>query len=538
MNLGESILFATIMTLMEEINSNKFDNSAINAPSYNNDFEIEFTFDHSQAKDKLIKLANKLFSKADEACGTFNELDAEPLITALINSIIFECVDDVDTDYESQKEIYEFALNYCNIQSEFTWDALHIDDGQLASVLNQLSEVTLDTIFVASTKGNGDTISTEFIKLIAELTLYLEDVLIKQFPLITLTKRPPLIAFDKIIAAMEKEMRRLEEEDPSLKEQTAQPKENGRVAELRNDAHEALNCEDINRAGAHFREILKFSPDDWEATLYSEICALLPSSLLNASNIPNNTLKISNCIVKTIPLAKNQVFLRTDLAIALTDVVTRISKLATNYFVASMDAFKASFGGSVASTSKTLQVSGIINMLFVLGDTIEETFDDDQEMIKNLSVVCWETGFVCYENCNMPAPPKMYEHYLKMQKYEPSFRCSKPLTSGFSTGYTGGDSANRTGGCYIATAVYGSYDCPQVWTLRRYRDYSLAKSCLGRSFIRFYYATSPTLVKWLGHTNWFNAVFRKLLDKFTKHLISNGFENTPYVDGMKDKAIK
>ena len=26
-------------------------------------------------------------------------------------------------------------------------------------------------------------------------------------------------------------------------------------------------------------------------------------------------------------------------------------------------------------------------------------------------------------------------------------------------------------GCYIATAVYGSYDCPQVWTLRRYRSH-------------------------------------------------------------------
>ena len=25
-------------------------------------------------------------------------------------------------------------------------------------------------------------------------------------------------------------------------------------------------------------------------------------------------------------------------------------------------------------------------------------------------------------------------------------------------------------GCYVATCVYGSYDCPQVWTLRRYRD--------------------------------------------------------------------
>ncbi len=28
-------------------------------------------------------------------------------------------------------------------------------------------------------------------------------------------------------------------------------------------------------------------------------------------------------------------------------------------------------------------------------------------------------------------------------------------------------------GCYIATCVYGSYDCPQVWTLRRFRDYTL-----------------------------------------------------------------
>ena len=28
------------------------------------------------------------------------------------------------------------------------------------------------------------------------------------------------------------------------------------------------------------------------------------------------------------------------------------------------------------------------------------------------------------------------------------------------------------GGCYIATAVYGSYDCPQVWTLQRFCTFS------------------------------------------------------------------
>ena len=53
-------------------------------------------------------------------------------------------------------------------------------------------------------------------------------------------------------------------------------------------------------------------------------------------------------------------------------------------------------------------------------------------------------------------------------------------------------------GCYVATAVYGSYDCPQVWTLRRFRDHTLAASWYGRSFIRAYYAISPTLVKWLS----------------------------------------
>lgn len=31
----------------------------------------------------------------------------------------------------------------------------------------------------------------------------------------------------------------------------------------------------------------------------------------------------------------------------------------------------------------------------------------------------------------------------------------------FGTGYN-----HNSGGCYVATCVYGSYDCPEVWTLR------------------------------------------------------------------------
>lgn len=87
-----------------------------------------------------------------------------------------------------------------------------------------------------------------------------------------------------------------------------------------------------------------------------------------------------------------------------------------------------------------------------------------------------------------------------------------------------------SGGCYVATCVYGSYDCPEVWTLRRYRDDTLGSTWYGRLFIRTYYAISPTLVKWFGHTNWFKKLWRGKLDRMVKKLQSNGVENTPYQD--------
>ena len=82
----------------------------------------------------------------------------------------------------------------------------------------------------------------------------------------------------------------------------------------------------------------------------------------------------------------------------------------------------------------------------------------------------------------------------------------------------------------MATAVYGSYDCPQVWVLRRYRDKRLATTWYGRTFIRIYYAVSPTIVKYFGHTAWFKRVWRRKLDSIVNQLQSEGFECTPYKD--------
>lgn len=64
-----------------------------------------------------------------------------------------------------------------------------------------------------------------------------------------------------------------------------------------------------------------------------------------------------------------------------------------------------------------------------------------------------------------------------------------------SGGSSDGSSGSSDGsGCYIATMVYGSYDAPEVWVLRRFRDNVLQHSRGGRWFINWYYSWSPRFV--------------------------------------------
>ena len=85
-------------------------------------------------------------------------------------------------------------------------------------------------------------------------------------------------------------------------------------------------------------------------------------------------------------------------------------------------------------------------------------------------------------------------------------------------------------GCYIATAVYGSYDCPEVRVLRRYRDQALNSTAFGRIFVDFYYAVSPTAVKLFGNSKWFNVFWRKILDNFVMKLKRNVISDEKYED--------
>ncbi len=88
----------------------------------------------------------------------------------------------------------------------------------------------------------------------------------------------------------------------------------------------------------------------------------------------------------------------------------------------------------------------------------------------------------------------------------------------------------KNSGCYVATCVYGCYDCPEVWVLRRFRDNALANNIFGRIFISIYYALSPTIVKRFGKHRWFVYTCKLVLDKLVYKLKVKGFNDTPYND--------
>lgn len=75
-----------------------------------------------------------------------------------------------------------------------------------------------------------------------------------------------------------------------------------------------------------------------------------------------------------------------------------------------------------------------------------------------------------------------------------------------------------SGGCYIATAVYGDYDAPEVLVLRAFRDDVLLQSIIGRLFVKVYYFVSPPLAQNLKKCSWLNSKIKKILDYFVSCL--------------------
>lgn len=93
-----------------------------------------------------------------------------------------------------------------------------------------------------------------------------------------------------------------------------------------------------------------------------------------------------------------------------------------------------------------------------------------------------------------------------------------PISANYETSKKSKWVRKKVAGCYIATAVYGDYDAPQVLTLRRFRDNVLLNSRHGRAFVRAYYRLSPPLAKKLTPHSRLTRLIRSALDKIVSRL--------------------
>jgi len=71
--------------------------------------------------------------------------------------------------------------------------------------------------------------------------------------------------------------------------------------------------------------------------------------------------------------------------------------------------------------------------------------------------------------------------------------------------------ASTGGGCFIATAAYGTPTAKQIDVLREFRDVVLLKSTVGSQFVSLYYQFSPPVANFIASNEFLRILVRELL---------------------------
>lgn len=208
--------------------------------------------------------------------------------------------------------------------------------------------------------------------------------------------------------------------------------------------------------------------------------------------------------------------------------------------------FFSSFGKAMLSLTdveyfkREQKFSVLKKSISVINDYFEESTEDKETVLRQISAAIekmYAVDFVYGTGGNIPVQGQRYYTIDLENSVRSAFLTElkqikevHPDLAYIDELITKNSESKPNGACYVASAVYGSYDCPQVWTLRRYRDYTLAETWFGRAFIRLYYAVSPTIVKWFGDTDWFRKFWRGKLDRMVEKLNAKGLKDTPYQD--------
>ena len=281
-------------------------------------------------------------------------------------------------------------------------------------------------------------------------------------------------------------------------------------------ARRAKDSDNSENAAKYYDMILIKDPKSWEANFYVVYFKAMSCRIAEIWSAANS---LKNCIEPVLQLVKENVIDVEEQSLVIEELKLRYA-LAANMLAG---AAKSHYEGIDAEIRGDYTQEYINNsaecssMLYLFGSGVEIYFEGKYG---DVSVYVWKEGIRIHNQyllylADIEGNKNLMKEYAdKIRKYEPDYQLPH----------------FNEGGCYVATAVYGSYNCPEVWTLRRFRDNTLDEIWYGRAFIKTYYAISPTVVKWFGETIWFKKLCRKPLDKLVTTLRGKGVEDTPYQD--------
>ena len=294
-------------------------------------------------------------------------------------------------------------------------------------------------------------------------------------------------------------------------------------------ARRAKDDNNSENAEKYYNQIIIKDPSSWEANFY----AIYYNSMnCTIGNIENAAIKLCNCEDTILKLIKENVLDEKERYKAVDEIGAKLISIAGMLFNAAKNHYD-DIDYSIRSdyTQEMLdRCCAARDILYNFGDYLIAFFGEIYG--EKIAVPCWQLAIEQHKTLlwrfeRQQVNREIINEYIsKINQYKPS--CNMPLLEEPKVETSNGTTSS--GGCYVATCVYGSYDCPEVWTLRRYRDDTLGSTWYGRLFIRLYYAISPTIVKWFGETKWFKKMWKGKLDRMVKNLQEKGVESTPYKD--------
>ncbi|MDX6694129.1 MAG: uncharacterized protein QOF02_1732 [Blastocatellia bacterium] len=72
--------------------------------------------------------------------------------------------------------------------------------------------------------------------------------------------------------------------------------------------------------------------------------------------------------------------------------------------------------------------------------------------------------------------------------------------------------------CFVATAVFETDDCPELDSLRKFRDQRLLTNPTGRAFVNFYYLSGPHLARAVSRSPRAKLLIKNLLKSVCRRL--------------------